>query len=572
MPAGLVVERDVRVPMRDGIALAADVWRPADGVPVPALLQRTPYNKDMAASPEVFRMANAGYAVVVQDTRGRYASEGTFAPFVHEADDGEDTIAWVAARAWCDGGVGGFGSSYVGATQWLAAARAPAALRAMAPNITAADYHEGWTYQGGALQLGFSLTWALMFLGLGEVARRLGAREATAGDVGAAIAAADRLHDLFPHAPLAGMPGVEGVAEYWREWLEHPSYDEHWRPLAPRERYEDVVAPALNIGGWYDLFLAGTLQNYRGMRERGGSDAARRPRLLIGPWAHANVTGDFPERAFGLAGGALLADVTGRQLRWFDHHLKGADNGVADELPVRLFVLGIDAWTDEADWPPPDAREWRLHLGAGGALTETPPGDEPEDVFAYDPADPAPTVGGATFLPGLLVGANAGPRDQRAIEERDDVLCYTTTPLEYPLTVIGDVVLVLHAASSARDTDFTAKLVDVHPDGRAEIVCDGILRARYRDSLAAPAPLEPDRAYALHIEVGATAIVFRAGHRIRLEVSSSNFPRFDRNTNTGGVIAHDGPDDFVVARNRVFHDERRPSHLVLPVVDREWPQ
>ncbi|MFL5846634.1 MAG: CocE/NonD family hydrolase [Solirubrobacteraceae bacterium] len=573
MTEGLLVERNVRVPMRDGVELAADVWRRADGEAAPVLLQRTPYNKDMAASPEIFRMASAGYAVVVQDTRGRYASGGRFEPFANEADDGEDTIAWLVEREWCDGAVGGFGSSYVGATQWLAAARAPAGLRAIAPNITASDYHEGWTYQGGALQLGFTLTWALMFLGLGEVARQLGTRDATPGDLGAAIANADRLHELYAHAPLMTMPGLDGVAEYWRDWLRHPGYDGHWSPHAPRERYEDVVAPAFNIGGWYDLFLAGTLENYRGMRARGGSEAARRPRLLIGPWAHANVTGDFPERAFGLPGGALLADVTGRQLRWFDHHLRGADNGLAGEPPVRLFVLGANVWTDEQDWPLPDARDERLHLRADGVLApEAPAGREPEDVLTYDPADPVPTVGGATFLPGLLVGANAGPRDQRAVEARADVLCFTTAPLERPVAVIGEVTLVLHAASSCPDTDFTAKLVDVHPDGRAEILCDGILRARYRDSLSAPSPLEPGRPYELHIAVGATANLFRAGHRIRLEISSSNFPRFDRNTNTGGVIAEEGPEDWRVAVNRVFHDEHRPSHLLLPRVERDWAQ
>jgi putative CocE/NonD family hydrolase len=568
----IVIDRGLEAPMRDGVVLRADVWRPEGDEPRPVLLQRTPYNKDMAASPDVMRMAQAGYAVVIQDTRGRYSSDGDFVPFHHEADDGEDTLYWLGGQAWCDGRVGMFGPSYVGATQWLAASRRPGALRAIAPNITAADYYEGWTYQGGALQLGFTLTWAITFLGLGEAARRVGRGDGTPGDVTATVRAADGLPVLFERLPLADMPHVRDVAAFWSDWLEHHVYDAYWEALAPRERYEDVTVPTLNIGGWYDLFLDGTLDNYQGLRDRGGSREARRPRLIVGPWAHANATGDFAERSYGLAGGALLSDLAGRQLRWFDRHVKGEENGVDDEPAVRLFVLGVDRWTDEPDWPLPDAEPTPWYLRAGGGLTPDAPGDEGDDAFDYDPADPVPTLGGATFLPGLLVGANAGPRDQRPVEERADVLCYTTPPLERPTTVIGPIELVLHASSSALDTDFTGKLVDVHPDGRAEILCDGILRARFRESLAEPRPLEPGEVYELRVRVGATANVFRPGHRIRLEVSSSNFPRFDRNPNTGGEPGSEGADAFVVAHNRVFHDERRPSHLVLPLVERDWDQ
>jgi len=239
--------------------------------------------------------------------------------------------------------------------------------------------------------------------------------------------------------------------------------------------------------------------------------------------------------------------------------------------------MGADVWRDERDWPLPDTQYARYHLRSGGrantaagdgVLSAEPPGDEPEDVYLYDPRNPVPTLGGATFLPGLFVGVNAGPRDQRPIAGRHDVLTYVTPPLERDVEVTGLVELVLFASSSAPDTDFTGKLVDVHPDGRAEILTDGILRARYRDSRSDPQPLEPGRVYELHVDLWATANVFKAGHRIRLDVSSSNFPRFDRNTNTGGSIADEGPDALAQAVNRVFHDAAHPSHVVLPIVDR----
>jgi putative CocE/NonD family hydrolase len=580
-PSEIIVEKNVKVTMRDGVELATDVYRPQGAGPLPAIVQRTPYDKEGAAlrnyAFEVMRAVQAGYVCVVQDTRGRYLSDGAFDPFFDDGADGADTIEWVAAQPWCSGTVGMAGGSYFGATQWRAAGEAPEALKAMVPFVTAADYHDGWTYQGGAFELGFNLHWSLGFLALGEVVRRLGAGQDAGAELGALVAAIDDNDALFERLPLSDMPVLSELAPYYQAWLDHPSYDDYWRSIAPKERHAQTTVPALNIGGWYDLFLGGTIANYIGMKQNGATDAACRPRLLIGPWAHGDSFGWFSGRSYGFASNYLAVDPTGIHLRWFDHHLKGIDNGVEDDPPVRLFVMGIDEWRDEQDWPLPDTAftPYYLHsdghanTAAGdGTLSAQAPEDEPHDTYLYDPRNPVPTTGGATFLPGLFVAANAGPRDQRPIDGRSDVLTFTTPPLEHDVEVTGPIELVLFASSSARDTDFTGKLVDVHPDGRAEILTDGILRARYRESMSEPQPLTPGETYELRVDLWATANVFRAGHRIRLDVSSSNFPRFDRNTNTGQTIATDGPDDLVEAVNRVFHDRNRPSHVLLPIIDR----
>lgn len=571
----LLVEKNLPVAMRDGVTLATDVYRPADDSPHPVVLLRLPYNKEQPAllflAGDILRIAHAGYAVVVQDCRGTWQSGGEFSPFFQEASDGVDTIAWAAAQPWSTGVVGTMGASYYGATQWLAAMESPPALKAMAPFITTDQYYDKWTYQGGAFQLGFILQWATATFGVAEAVRRVVAGQATGASIGEAIASADAVAERYWHTPLAELPGLGDRAPYVADWLAHPDYDTYWQAIAPCERYAAITAPALNFGGWYDLFLGGTLANYTAMKSR------TRQKLVIGPWVHGYNGGVYAERNFGLMAHDAVADVTAEQIRWFDHWLKGQDNGVPDDKPVKIFVMGADAWREEADWPLPDTdwQCWYLHSAgrAGsdledGVLDTRTPSSEPHDTYHYDPHDPVPTVGGATFLPGLFVAANAGPRDQRAIEARADVLTYTSAVLARDLEVTGPVRLVLYVRSDAPDTDFTGKLCDVHPDGRAMILTDGILRVRYRESFTAPRPLRAGEIHRLEIDLVATANVFRAGHRIRLEVSSSNFPRFDRNTNTGGVIARESAADFRIAHNEIWHDEGHASHLVLPVIAR----
>ena len=569
---GVTLERNVRVPMPDGITLATDVLRPQTSQPVPALLVRTPYGRDPSASTDqvdALRLVEAGYAVVGQDCRGRYDSDGAFSPFRDEAVDGAAAIGWLAEQPWCDGRVGMLGGSYVGATQWLAASQAPPALRAIAPYVTAADYHESWTYQGGAFQLGFVLRWSLGSL---SQAHRPSAE---------LKAAYDGIAELYRRRPLAAVHELAEVAPFYAEWLAHPARDGWWQAVAPNERYDTVTVPSLNVAGWYDIFVAGSVENFAGIRARGGSPAAREgSRLIVGPWSHTNTTRAYPERSYGWGAELDALDPTELHRRFFDRWVREDPKAAGPaEPPVRLFVMGVDRWSDEASWPPPDARDVALHLhssgrangGSGdGALTEEPAGDEAEDTWTADPADPVPSLGGASLTAPGRYGWSDGPWDQAIAERRADVLSYTSAVLDRPLGVIGSVRLVVHVASSARDTDIVGRLVDVHPDGRAELLTEGILRARYRDSLAEPRLLEPDRPVELTVALGPTANVFLPGHRIRLDVCSSSFPRFDSNPQSGGDFTTDGPEAVVVARNRVLHDRGHPSRLVLPIVERSW--
>jgi len=465
--------------------------------------------------------------------------------------------------------VGTFGGSYLGCTQWLPAREQPPALRAMAPSITFSDSYEGCLYQGGAKVL-HDLRWVVADIVPAEVERRI-ARGEQPLDSETPLNVDGALTEI----PLATHPLIREYAAFYLDWLAHPMADDYWLPSAPHAGYEQISVPALNISGWYDIFLWSTFQNYMGMKQRGGTEEARRnQRLIIGPWTHMNFSGSFPEREFGWGGSSAAIDLPGFHLRWFDRWLKDVDHGIDQEPPVMIFVMGVDEWRTEADWPLPDmqTRPYYLHSGGqantlhgDGTLSTEPPGDEPPDVYLYNPLRPVPTIGGQVILPG---GNAMGPRDQREVELRDDVLVYSTPVLEKTVEVTGPIELRLFVSSLAPDTDFTGKLVDVYPDGRAIILTEGILRARYRNSFTKPELLEPGTVYELRLNLWATANVFLPGHRIRLEVSSSNFPRFDRNSNTGGEITSETADQYQPAINRIFHDAAHPSHLVLPIIER----
>lgn len=570
--ATIRIDKNIMVPMRDGVGLATDVYRLDGGIPAPILLTRTPYDKEHAlhgATIDIIRAVQAGYVVVIQDVRGRYASEGTFSAHAQESHDGADTIGWLAVQPWSSGTVGGFGASYLGCTQWLAAREQPAALRALAPVVNPADMYNECSYQGGVKVL-HDLRWIAAAIVPGEIQRR-----AARGELLPDLGPPPNVDQVFAELPLGSHPLIAETAAFYAEWLAHDTADAYWHPISPSRWYERVTTPALHIGGWYDAFLWSALQHYQGMRERGGTEHARRhQRLIIGPWTHMNFSGSFPEREFGAAAGSDAIGLTGIQLRWFDRWLKGEDNGVHAEAPVLIFIMGSDTWRTEADWPLPDTqyRSYYLHSGSqantlhgDGMLSEELPGNEPADTYLYNPLRPVPTVGGQVILPG---GNAAGPRDQQTVEAREDVLVYSTSVLERAVEVTGPIELRLFVASSARDTDVTGKLVDVYPDGRAMILTEGILRARYHASFTEPELLEPGEIYELRLNLWATANVFLPGHRIRLEVSSSNFPRFARNSNTGGDIRQETADQYRPAINRIFHDTAHPSCLILPIIER----
>ncbi len=567
----LTVDRDVPVPMRDGATLFADVYRPAGIGPYPTVLTRTPYDKaTRGPSPLPVRLASAGYAVVVQDTRGRYASEGAFVPFVHERDDGFDTLEWLVAQPWCDGKVGMYGGSYVGLTQWQAAMSGHPALRAIVPNVTASNYHNGWAYQGGAFELGFNLSWAVSVLSI-DAALKAHDRDMAAPEIQELFDVIDAQAEAFGRVPLRGHAVLRRFAPYYDDWLDHPAYDDFWATLDVSRAYPSLDVAALNIGGWYDIFLSGTLENFAGMRA--STPDPSRHQLMIGPWNHGGMQGGNPIGGldFGIRSTGAIVDEGGMHLRWYDRWLRDEDNGADREPPVRLFVMGAGRWRTAETWPLPDTdfQDWYFHsngranTAAGdGELSRDEPGDEPPDSFIYNPRNPTPTVGGPLCCNAVFT--LGGAYDQRVVEQREDVLVYTSAPLERAVEVTGPLKVVLHAASTATDTDFTAKLVDVAPCGFARNLNDGIIRARYRRSMREPEPIVPDEVVEYEIDLVGTSNLFRAGHRIRVEISSSNFPRFDRNPNTGELPAT--ATRLISAMQTVHHSRWAPSRIVLPVV------
>jgi len=581
-PYSIRVDCDLPVEMRDGTVLATDVYRPEGEGRWPVLLQRTPYDKGRGTlallQTDTFRAVARGYAVVIQDCRGRYASDGEFAPFHQEVADGYDTVEWCARQPWADGGVGMYGTSYVGAVQWLAAVEAPPSLRCIVPTFTASDYYEGWTYQGGAFQWGFMCNWVLPYLASADLLRGRDRGTVSGTDFAAwrdrLTAAVDGMDESVRTLPLGDLPVPPETSPYFAEWLAHPSRDDFWRSCSIEGRYDRVRVPALNVGGWYDIFLGGTLRNFTGVSTSGATAEARDGgRLLVGPWTH--TTPPLAQSGavdFGLGAGQgpspLSLDVDGEYLRFFDLWLKGIDDGLATEPPVRLFVMGEGVWRGEERWPLERARPTDFFLygngRAGGALSTDPPGDDRPDVYLSDPAHPVPTVGGQLCCyPAKLP---PGAFDQRKVAVRPDVLLFATAPLAADTEVTGPVQLALWAATTAPDTDFTAKLVDIFPDGHARNLTDGILRARYRLGTDAPRPIVPGEPHEYAIDLWATSNLFRAGHRIGLEVASSNFPRFDRNPQTGRAIGTDS--ELRPAMQTVFHDREHPSRLVLPIVPR----
>jgi putative CocE/NonD family hydrolase len=564
---GVTIEHHVAMKTRDGVALYADIYRPAGEGNFPVLLQRTPYNRQNAAD-FGHTAAARGYMVVVQDVRGRYESEGEWYPFKHETDDGFDTVEWAAALPHANGKVGMFGGSYVGATQMLAAVGHPPHLAGICPVVTASNYHENWTYQGGAFEQWFNQSWTS---GLAQDTFNRAVRAGTNALVGSSVLPLNQ-YPLF-NMQLSSDPTswTAKFAPYFRDWLDHPAYDSYWKAWAIEERFASIQVPALTVAAWYDIFQGGSLKNYVGLKAGAGNAAARAgQRLIVIVGGHA---GNGPNVGAVDFGPDSHFDENAVTLEWYDYLFLGKQNEFATEKPVRLFVMGENKWRYEDDWPLARASEKHYFLhssgqantGTGdGSLSTDVAGPDKADSFTYDPADPVPTVGGPLCCdPEHLP---AGPRDQREIEKRKDLAVYTTAELDQDTEVTGPVTLDLYAKSSAVDTDFTGKLVDVWPNGFAQNLTEGILRARYRNSTAMAEPIIPGKVYEYKIDLWSTSNLFLKGHKIRLEVSSSNFPRFDRNLNNGKDAGANSA--FDKADNTIYHDREHPSALVLPVVPR----
>lgn len=562
---GVLAELDVPVPMRDGTILRADVYRPEEAGTYPVLLIRIPYDKRSAenivyAHPSWY--ARQGYIVVSQDTRGRYLSEGEFYPFKYEAEDGYDTIEWCAKLDGSTGKVGMFGMSYGGATQLLAATQRPPSLATIIPAETASQYYEGWTYNQGALALAFTLSWALS-LGINTAQRRGDDQMAAAyaGSFASSLA-------LDWSLPLDRIPVLDSPdTSYFGDWLAHPTYDDYWKQWSIDEDYSRIDVPALHVAGWYDVFLSGSVKNFVGLREQAGNAHAREhQRLLIGPWFH------IPWRPLWGAGDDATPHAFDEwQIDWFDRHLKAEPVAGADPA-VRLYVLREGMWRDFDHWPPASTTpvEYFLHsrgransVFGDGSLDRSEPGNEPADVYTYDPAIPQLGPGGHSCC--FENVAPMGPADQGSREVNNGVLIFTSPELEQPLYLIGDVSATIYASSTAVDTDFAVRLCVVDVNGVSTNLQEGIVRARYRESLSEPSLLEPGKIYRYEIPLGPVGVRLETGERIRVQVTSSDFPQWDRNLNTGNSPSSEGLSSVVAATQVIYHDADHPSSITLPV-------
>jgi hypothetical protein len=517
-----VKKETVMVPMRDGVRLATDIYFPEGDGPFPVILLRSPYDRKLGEG-IAQDAARRGYVMVIQNTRGRFGSEGENLPF--ETDgwgrlrDGEDTVEWIARQPWCNGKIGTWGGSALGITQYLLAGTGTKRVTAQNITVGAPSLYHGVVYWGGVFRKAMIEDWL-------------------------------RISAFSPDA--------------LKIWTSHPTYDSYWRERDMTTRFRYTNAPAIHIGGWYDIFAQATIDAFVGMQTRGGPGARGKQKLLMGPWTH----GVFQEKAGELTfPNAKNPPTTAHDIwRWFDHYLKGVDNGVDREPAVTYYVMGDvtdrnapgNEWRTADRWPPVNATPTPFYLHPDRSLSTRKPEEGGTLSYTYDPKDPVPTVGGPRLtLP-------AGAMDQRKIESRPDVLVFTSEPLREPVEVTGRVKVILWASSDALDTDFAAKLCDVYPDGRSINICEGILRARFREGFSKEKLMQPGTPYRFEIDLWSTSIVFNRGHRIRVHITSSNAPAFDPNPNTGEPFR--ASERSRPAHNTIYMDAKRPSHILLPVV------
>jgi len=565
-------ERGVSVPMRDGITLAADVYRPDAEGRFPVILVRTPYKKEMSELQGRY-FARRGYAVAIQDCRGRFGSPGEWEPFVHEPQDGYDTVEWLAAQPWSSGKVGMIGASYLGWVQWWAASHRPPHLVTIIPNVSPPDPFYNIPYEYGVFFLWGAIWWADVL-----------ESEATADLSGAAIS---KIFDKKYHKLLRSLPVVDldkavlgRENRYWRTWIEHPTNDAYWERANFLDRLKDVNLPVFHQSGWFDGDGIGSKLNYQRMAAAGHAHQ----KLVLGPWGHTpEAHRRVGDRDFGEE---AMVDLPRQYLRWLDCWLKGMDNGITKEPLVSVFVMGSNKWLHASEYPLPQTQFQKWYLTSGGHANtsagdgrlspQMPPGDGPAERYIYDPGDPTPNP---EFFEEPDEETEEGTRKEISVEQRKkereafhenvtrsrrDILVYVSEPLEEPLTFAGPVSAVLYASSSARDTDWFVRLMEVEKDGKIFQLAEGKIRARFLRSTHQPELLEPGRVYEYPIDLWQTGITIPAGHRLRVEVASASFPFFSRNLNTGGH--NEKETEYVAAEQTIYHDARHPSHILLPVI------
>lgn len=566
----VVSELNQKAPMRDGVTLTVDIFRPKAEGRFPAIVYLTPYNKTgNTARGQLF--ASRGYVVINADTRGRFESGGDWDPFspLHK-QDGYDLVEWAAAQTWSTGKVGMFGLSYMGWTQWWTATQAPPSLKCIVPEVAPPDNFYNCPSQNG-IYVCWMMDWA------GMVSDR-NPHSAGPGPYGGFAVNREAAYRNVPYIDFDKTRNYRPTS-WWRKWiLQNTAEGEYWKAIAYQkpEEYSRVQVPSLAATGWFDANFCGTPSNYLAMKKYGATEAARQPRMVIGPWEHIintkQIAGDTD------FGPQALIDWNGYVCRWFDYHLKGIQNGISDDAPIHLFVMGQNEWRTATEWPLPETQWTKYYLHSGGmanssagdgSLSMTPPQNEPADQYVYNPDEPTPSAG---FTNGHI----DGPRDIGESQQRADVLVYTTPVLEQDTDVIGPITAQIFAATSANDTDWMVRLSDVSPDGRASFLAEGVMRARHRDPEQGGAfdahqlsQIEADKVYPYLIEFWRpTGNRFLAGHRIRVEISSSYYPYYLRNLNTGedniGLAVHP-----VVATQRIRHDAAHPSHIVLPIIPAE---
>lgn len=551
------VRKEVKIPMRDGVRLSANLFLPKSDEKFPAILLRSPYGKDdVSELGDGSYHAARGYVVISQDCRGRGTSEGVWEPFVNEAADGQDTHKWILAQPWCNGVIGTTGGSYLGFTQWISAPDAGEYLKGMVTLVPLVDPYGDGVYVGGAFNLALMMGW-------GSIVSQSPQDPAPIAGWSPGI-----WLTAYRTLPLSEWDQALGrTVPYMRAWVAHPVFDDYWAARSVKNRWQDITVPILAIGGWYDVFAKSTLDHINAVGTSSRSPQARmQQHVVMGPWIHGiSSNGTVGDLDFGKTAVLNLRDI---HAQWFDYCLKGQRNGMDHYPAFRIFVMGSNVWRDEATWPLERARytEYYFHsngsansLKGDGMLSALAPGQEPVDRFTYNPDDPTPTLGGCN-----LFGCPAGPRDQTRVEERSDVLVYSSPILSSPIEVTGPIKVILYAATSAPDTDWTAKLLDVHPDGRPFNLCDGIRRISFRESPNQMVSLEPNMAYRYEIDLWVTSNCFLAGHRIRVEISSSNFPRFDRNLNTSEPFGTGTK--WQKAAQTIYHDKEHPSYILLPII------